>query len=182
MTAEYPGAIWMPAHPSNFKRGRSVVAADLVTCHCTDGHEHAKSVADMFAENLKAKGEAPRSAHFVIGQAGEIYQCVSIADTAYHAHSANGRSVGIEHCARTPKELGPNDLGLPPSLSLYESSAKLVAWLCETLSINPSRVSIVGHAEADPKTTHRLCPTGCGWDWARYMAMVSAAWEARKVA
>lgn len=174
---DYPDAIWLPAHPSNFKRGRSVRAPDLITVHCTDGREHARPVAEMWQEPSHGS-----SAHFVVGQDGKVYQCVAIADTAYHAHSANGRSVGIEHCARTPKELGPYDPGLPPSESIYNSSAKLVAWLCETLSIIPSRVSIVGHAEADPKTTHTLCPVGCGWDWQGYMARVEAEYQALRAA
>ena len=79
--------------------------------------------------------------------------------------------------ARTPRELGPNDAGLPPSDALYAATAKLQAWLCVTLDIRPSRVTILGHAEADPNTSHTLCPTGCSWDWQRVMEMVLSEYQ-----
>lgn len=177
MTKDYAPALWVPADPTNYRRGRPVQAPTLIVIHATDGHEHANPVAEMWQEPHHGS-----SAHFVIGQDGTVIQSVSIADTAWHAHAASGSSVGVEHCARTPRELGPHDPGLPPSDSLYKSSAKLVAWLCETLDIRVSRVAILGHAEADHKTTHVLCPTGCGWDWQWYMAMVASEFKARKVA
>jgi N-acetyl-anhydromuramyl-L-alanine amidase AmpD len=165
---DYPLASWMPAHHTNYKISRPVQAPSMIVIHCTDGHPDARPVAEMWQEPNHGS-----SAHFVIGQDGAVIQTVRIADTAWHAHGANGVAVGIEHCARTPKEWGASDPGLPPSDALYVASARLVRWLCETLAIKPSRVSIVGHAEADAKTTHRVCPTGCGWDWPRYMAMVA---------
>lgn len=169
---DYPGAIWMPAHSSNYRRGRTVQAPSLIVIHCTDGRELAEPVAEMWQQpNHKS------SAHFVIGQDAIVIQSVSISDTAWHAHEANGAAIGIEHCARTPHELSKTDPGLPPSDAQYAASAKLVAWLCTTLGILPSRVSIVGHAEADRTTTHRLCPNGCGWDWPRYMYLVAGEYN-----
>jgi N-acetyl-anhydromuramyl-L-alanine amidase AmpD len=162
----------MPAHGSNYRIGRPVQSPSMVVIHCTDGHEHAQPVAEMWQEPRHGS-----SAHFVIGQDGTVIQSVSIFDTAWHAHSANGSAVGIEHCARTPKELGHSDPGLPPSDALYDASAKLVAWLCSSLGIMPSRVAIMGHAEADHTTTHTECPNGCGWDWPRYMQMVANEYQ-----
>lgn len=168
MGADYPGAMWLPADPTNYRiANRSRVS--IICIHCTDGHERAQPVAEMWQEPHHNS-----SAHFVVGQQGEVFQSVAIKDVAYHAHAANAYSVGVEHSARTPKELGPNDLGLPPSDELYASSSKLVAWLCSHLAIPPTRVAIVGHAEADPATSHQLCPTGCGWDWSHYMDLVAA--------
>jgi N-acetyl-anhydromuramyl-L-alanine amidase AmpD len=169
MTADYPLAKFIPAHPSNF-RAAARTAPNLICIHCTDGHADAGPVAEMWQQPGHGS-----SAHFVIGQDGTVIQAVRIADIAWHAHAANGASIGIEHCARTPGELGPNDPGLLPSDALYAASARLVAWLCDQYSISPTRVAIVGHNEADAKTTHTKCPTGCGWDWQRYIALVGTS-------
>jgi len=170
--SDYPPALWVPADPSNYHAGPRP-AYSLIVIHCSDGRAMAEPVARMW--------QVPRhgsSAHFVIGQDATVIQCVRLADTAWHAHSVNGASVGIEHCARTPGELGPTDSGLPPSPQQYTASARLVAWLCRRGGLQPSRDVIKGHAEADAKTTHTRCPDGCGWDWDRYMALVQDEYNA----
>lgn len=164
---DYPAAKPMPADPSNYRRGRTQ-RANLIVIHCTDGHGSAENVGEMWQQAGHGS-----SAHFCVGQDGVVIQSVAIDDTAWHAHSANGYSVGVEHSARTPGEWGPTDPGLPPSDALYAASAALVAWLCVRLVLQPSRVAIVGHSEADKATTHTKCPNGCGWDWPRYMALVA---------
>lgn len=174
MTAEYPGAKWVPAHPSNYRKaGRA--KPHRIVCHITDGHADALPVAEMWQQpNHHSSG------HFVVGQDATVIQSVAIGDVAWHAHEANVDSVGIEHCARTPREWSKSDPGLPPSDALYRASARLVAWLCHQYGIMPSRVVIVGHAEADHTTTHSLCPTG-NWDWAHYMVMVAVEYEAMPI-
>lgn len=168
---DYPSALWQPAHVTNYRTAwRDGIS--LVVIHCTDGHASAQPVADMW--------KTPRhgsSAHFVIGQDGSVIQAVRIKDIAWHAHAANSYSIGIEHCARTPGELRPDDPGLAPSDAQYNASASLVAWLCSHYGIQPTRVAIVGHNEADAATTHTKCPTGCGWDWTGYMSRVTAAYQ-----
>lgn len=166
--ADYHGAIWMPAHASNFHKGRPA-PWNLIVVHCTDGHGAARPVADMWREPHHGS-----SAHFVIGQLGEIVQAVRLTDTAFHAHGANGRSIGIEHCCRTPGELGPKDTGLLPSAVQLESAAKLVAYLCRLAGLVPSRDVIRGHAEVDSVTTHTGCPTSAGIDLDAYVARVVA--------
>lgn len=166
MGADYPMAKWMPAHQSNYRKaGR--LRPIRICIHITDGREKAEPVAEMWQQQHHGS-----SAHFVIGSDGTVIQSVAIGDVAWHAHEANADSVGIEHCARTPREWSKSDPGLPPSDALYRASARLVAWLCHQYGIMPSRVAIVGHAEADHTTTHSLCPTG-NWDWALYMRMVA---------
>lgn len=168
MTEHYPGATWMPAHPSNFRKA-SRASIHRIIIHCTDGQPLAIRTAERWQERLPS----PSSAHFAIGQAGEVIQAVSLADVAFHAHRANGMSVGIEHCARTPGELSPRDPGLAPTAAQYAASAALVAWLCGVYGLPLDRHTIQGHAEIDPATTHRRCPDGCGWDWSRYMGLVA---------
>jgi len=175
MMAEVPGALWEPAdihryHPR--PQGR-LYPWSLIIIHCTDGHGDAHGTADMWAQAPKA-GEVGTSAHFVIGQDGTVIQAVPLRFAAQHAHAANAYSIGIEHCARTPGELSKDDPGLPPSDAQYAASAKLVAYLCAAAGVIPSPQNIQGHAQADPATTHTECPTGCGWDWPRYLAQVTA--------
>jgi len=158
------------ADSSNYtKRSKAFNGYDLIIIHCTDGHANALPVAQMWQEPHHGS-----SAHFVIGQDGEIIQCVPLAYASYHAHSINERSIGIEHCARTPGELGKGDPGLKPTEVQYRKSAQIVAWLLVAAGLKPERgVTIKGHAEADPTTTHTRCPDGCGWDWDGYLAMVN---------
>lgn len=165
------------AHPSNYharvgREGKPTY--DLVEIHCTDGGSRAEPVAEMFAgDPAKVNKGKHASAHFVVDQDGTIIQCVPLLMAANHAHDMNSRSVGIEHCARTPRERGPSDPGLPPSSALYAASARLVAYLLVAAGLPPTRQYVVGHAESDKKTTHDRCPEGCGWAWDDYMALVA---------
>lgn len=166
----YPNTKQIPADPTNYRAcfpKRATYA--LIVLHITDGHERALPVAQMFA-TPKAERKPPKasSAHFVIDQDGTIIQCVDLGDVAYHASEVNAISVGIEHCARTPKEFGPNDPGLPLTDAQYAASTALVAWLCRVSGLPPDRAHIKGHAEASPKDNHDDCPTG-QLDWPKYM-------------
>ena len=162
---DYPAAHWNPAARSAFRQGTPGRKVARVVLHITDGHENALPVAQMFATV-----GARTSAHFVIGQAGEIIQCVALDDIAYHAHAANGYSVGIEHCARSPGELGHDDPGLPLSEAQIAASVQLVAWLCQRYGLPQDRAHVQGHKEADLATDHDDCPTGVagGWPWERW--------------
>jgi len=163
--SEYPGAQWLPAAPSAFRKGRGGKPVSKIVLHITDGHAPAIGTASMFATP-----GCRTSAHFVIGQAGEVIQCVALDDSAQHAHTANGYTVGIEHCARSPKEWGPGDAGLSLSPAQLEASVALVAWLCERFGLPRDRAHVQGHAEADALTDHADCPTGVagGWPWERW--------------
>lgn len=137
-----------------------------IVIHITDGPQRtALGIANYFRDPRDAQGRAVQaSAHYVVGQQGEIVQCVRDGDVAFHAHDANGWSIGIEHCANT-RGMGLTEIQ-------YANSAALVSWLCDRYDIPRSRTTIRGHAEADPKTTHKQCPGGAKWDWAYYMDMV----------
>lgn len=174
---DYAGALWIPADVSNFHAADRAAPTHVVV-HITDGHGDARGTAQMFA-TPKDKRDPPvaDSSHFVVGQDGLVVQCVLIKDIAWHAHSANVWSVGVEHCCRTPGVLGHDDPGLMPSDALYDASAKLVAWVCHEYGIVPTRAFILGHKEADPYTTHDDCPIGA-WDWSEYMVRVAAAYAA----
>lgn len=166
--ADYAEAIWVPAHPTNYRKAGRLGFRRIII-HCTDGKPFAARVASMWQEPHHGS-----SAHFVIGQDGTIIQAVRLVDVAWHAHQANADSVGIEHCCRTPGELGPDDPGLPPTPLQLRRSAELVRWLCVLRSLPLDRSSIKGHAEADPDTTHADCPEGAGINLDAYVGLVNA--------
>jgi N-acetyl-anhydromuramyl-L-alanine amidase AmpD len=167
--AEYPRAICVQADPANYREGPRPMYERIVI-HCTDGHGRAQGTAEMWQK--PGPDSKHTSAHFVVGQDGLVIQCVSLLDIAWHAHHASLNSVGIEHCARTPREWGAQDPGLRPSSAQINSSAKLVAWLLRRAKLPATRAVVLGHHEADPQTTHTKCPEGCGWDWEMYMRIV----------
>jgi hypothetical protein len=75
------------------------------------------------------------SAHYCIDRHGEIYQFVSLSDTAWHCGDRkrpwrlnNQRSVGIELTQQDPS---------PFTTSQYSSLAYLVLWLCQKFKIPP---------------------------------------------
>ena len=173
-SAEIPGVKMVLADSTNYRRRPAMFPSYTeITIHCTDGHAAAMPVAEMWREP-----DHGSSAHLVVGQDGTVLQCVPLRCAAYHAHSANAYTVGIEHCARTPGELGKDDPGLAPSDALYAASARVVAYLLVAAGLPADRAHVRGHAEADPETTHTRCPDGCGWDWTKYMAMVGAEYDA----
>lgn len=181
--AEVPGALWVPAHPSNYhaRPAGALVAYSLGVQHITSGHPDALAVAQMW-QCPKGSKSNPHgtSAHFVIGQDGTLIQCVPLRFAANHAHSTNAFSYGVEHCAREPGEFGPKDPGLPLSPAQYATSAKLNAYLLKAAGLTPTRhLNLEGHAAADSATTHTGCPEAVagGFDWVRFMSMTMGEWQ-----
>lgn len=164
-----PFTIWQPS--PNFSRGRSGVAVDRVVIHHTDGQPRL----DRAVEHLRNPNPSgsPVSAHFLVGQSGEVVQLVDIDDTAWHCSGWNKRSVGIEHVARRPGELGRDDPGLPLTPTQLASSARLVTWLLGELRLQLD--AVVPHCSS-PVTTHHDCgrtdTNGGIWPWADYLGMV----------
>src|SRR4030095_3422617 len=76
-----------------------------------------------------------------------------------------GTSIGIEHVANTK--------GLNPTPAQMCASAALVTWLCDTFGIPVDRTHILGHSEADTRTTHTGCPNAV-WNWGYYMGLVTS--------
>lgn len=157
---EYPMASrFEAAASSNYRSVTGTRTIDKIVIHITDGGANINGTISWF-KNPAAKV----SAHYVIGQDGEVVQMVAHNDVAWHAGSANGTSIGIEHVANTR--------GLNPTAAQMCASAALVTWLCDQYGIDADRAHILGHAEADGKTTHSACPNAV-WDWVYYMDMIS---------
>ena len=167
---EYPeAAFFAPAASSNYRRwtDRSPRMVSLIVIHITDGQEKIQGPIEHFQKpGLQA------SAHYIVGRDGQVVQMIRHKDIAWHATSANATSIGIEHCARSPKQLGPDDPGLPVTPAQYQASAKLVRFLCQQFGVPIDRTHIKGHCEA-AKTTQEGCPNRI-WDWNLYMRLLKA--------
>jgi len=87
------------------------------------------------------------SAHYVVDKNGDIYQMVRDDCSAWHAKTANSRSIGIEHVA-TAADLLTN--------AQSTASAELVRWLAAEYGIPAANV--VGHKFAPGNEGTTDCP------------------------
>ncbi|MGE7920612.1 N-acetylmuramoyl-L-alanine amidase [Viridibacillus sp. NPDC093762] len=159
--------------PAKYYKESSLRTINRIVIHITDGGSNIDGTVGWFQNPVRPDGTGlPVSAHYVVGQDGEVVQMVKNKDIAYHASSANPDSIGIEHVARAPGAFGASDGGLSPTAIQYASSAALVRWLCEEYQIPMERDYILGHSEADPNTSHVQCPNAV-WDWDYFMEMVT---------
>jgi N-acetyl-anhydromuramyl-L-alanine amidase AmpD len=166
---EYPVASrFAPAHPSNYHVATQARTIDRIVIHITDGGSKISGTIGWFQnpDQRNSRGQPIHvSAHYIVGQDGEVVQMVRNNDIAHHASRANTRSIGIEHVA--------NSRGLKPTEDEYQASAALVAWFCAQFSLPIDREHIVGHREISPQDNHD-CPSSV-WDWDHYMDLVRAA-------
>ena len=113
--SDYPAAIWNPAPECNFSERTKEVSA--VVIHYTEG-SYAGSIS--WFKNC----DAQVSAHYVIRSAdGQITQMVREKDKAWHARTANGYTIGIEHEAY-------GNIWSYFTEEMYQSSAALVRNIC----------------------------------------------------
>ena len=112
---DYPGAIWIPAPSCNFEERTKPVSA--VVIHYTEG-SYAGCIS--WFQNC----ESQVSAHYVIRSSdGQVAQMVREADKAWHARSANGYTIGVEHEAY-------GDIISFFTEAMYRSSADLMRNIC----------------------------------------------------
>ena len=112
---DYPPAIWDPAPECNWEERTKDVSA--VVIHYTEG-SYAGCIS--WFKNC----DAQVSAHYVIRSAdGQITQMVLEKDKAWHARSANGYTIGIEHEAY-------GNVWEFFTEEMYQSSADLVRSIC----------------------------------------------------
>lgn len=162
---DYPGATWLPAPDRSFVAHPGRRDVRWIVIHINDGGDSARATAQYFADG--AAGNYT-STHYVVGRAGEIFQCVREVDIAQHAHAANAHSIGVENIGRTRGERGRGDPGLAITEANYRATAELCAVLCDDYGLPRDRTAIVGHSEIDPKTSHADCPQGA-WDWDTFL-------------
>ena len=168
--ADYPAATWLPAASCNYS-GRTL-AVSHVTIHTTQG-SYAGAIS--WLRNCSAGV----SAHYLVRSSdGQITQMVRESDKAWHAGSANGHTVGIEHEGfveqpdawySEPMLVASSALarailaarGIAPRV--YDGSRGWNAVLPEADYNVKGHVNHAGQTHADP---------GAGWDWERYRRMV----------
>ncbi|MBR1514154.1 MAG: N-acetylmuramoyl-L-alanine amidase [Bacteroidales bacterium] len=123
---DYPGAIWDPAPECNWEERTKEVSA--VVIHDTEG-SYAGSIS--WFKNC----DAQVSAHYVIRSVdGQITQMVREKDKAWHARTANGYTIGIEHEGYVNNPSYYTE-------AMYRSSADLVRNICSRYeAINGLRV------------------------------------------
>jgi V8-like Glu-specific endopeptidase len=173
---EYPQALrFAPAATGNFYPRSSPRTINRIVIHITDGQPKIEGTIAWFQnpDQVVNGKHIHVSAHYVVGQQGEVVQMVRHQDVAYHANGANPDTIGIEHVARSPHEWKKSDPGLNPTDAEYCASAALVRWLCTQFNLPMDRDHIMGHSEADPHTTHTDCPNAV-WDWDYYMGLVTS--------
>ncbi|MEU0831202.1 peptidoglycan-binding protein [Streptomyces sp. NPDC005969] len=155
---DYPSALWVPADPNNFAKGRSAPISKVII-HVTQG-SYSGSI------NWFQDPTAEVSAHYVIRSSdGQITQMVRNSDTAYHVKGENASALGIEHEGFIDDPSWFTD-------TMYRSSAALTSALCDRYGIPKDRAHIIGHSEA---AGNDHTDPGPYWDWARYMRYVGGA-------
>ena len=112
---DYPPAIWDPAPECNWEERAKEVSA--VVIHYTEG-SYAGCIS--WFKNC----DAQVSAHYVIRSVdGQVTQMVREKDKAWHARTANGYTIGIEHEAY-------GNIWSFFTEAMYQSSADLVRSIC----------------------------------------------------
>ena len=112
---DYPPAIWDPAPECNWEERTNEVSA--VVIHYTEG-SYAGCIS--WFKNC----DAQVSAHYVIRSVdGQVTQMVREKDKAWHARTANGYTIGIEHEAY-------GNIWSFFTEAMYQSSADLVRSIC----------------------------------------------------
>lgn len=187
-----PFAVWMPS--PNFHAGRPRPPSFAVI-HIADGGPKLTHTVEHLS-----KPAAQVSAHFVVGRDGTIVQLVDTDDIAWHCKGWNEASIGIEHVARTPREIrswsslplahrkalletdgdaaSEADPGLALTRPQLSASSRLTSWLCHQYEWLIDREHLRAHREY-PGTTHLDCgrdiDEGGIWPWTEYLALVGAA-------
>ena len=107
----------------NYTSGRQGASVDKIVCHWMAG---TLAATDSVFQNTTRQ----TSAHYGVGQGGQVHQYVNESDTAWHAGNwnANITSIGIEH------EGGPT---IPITDSVYDTSARLIAEIWKRYGVLP---------------------------------------------
>ncbi|MBO6026359.1 MAG: N-acetylmuramoyl-L-alanine amidase [Bacteroidales bacterium] len=117
---DYPNAIWIPAAECNYENRTKEVSA--VVIHYTEG-SYAGCIS--WFQNC----DAEVSAHYVIRSVdGQVAQMVRECYKAWHAGTANGYTIGVEHEAY-------GDIISFFTEAMYQSSADLMRNICSRYDV-----------------------------------------------
>ncbi|HEX2172598.1 MAG TPA: N-acetylmuramoyl-L-alanine amidase [Dehalococcoidia bacterium] len=157
---------------SNFSRGRDGHRPVAIVNHIMEG---TLAACDSWFNNR----ESQVSAHFGIGQNGEIHQYVRTVDTAWANGRCNQPDLSVEwlaDCVR--RQVNANSLtisiehegktGDRMSEAQYQATLALHRYLIAEYGIPVDRMHIIGHNRIDSINRSR-CP-GAGFPWDRLLA------------
>ena len=158
---DYPGAIWDPAASCNYTA--TVTSKDTIIVHTIEG---TAAGARSWFKNCNSQV----SAHYVISEAGTIWQMVDERYRAWHVGCLNSRSIGFEHEGYAASSSHPT--------SLYNASAALAKNICDRRGIIKAHRTcapgILGHNDANNchcGGTH--WDPGSGWNWTYYINQIN---------
>ena len=158
---DYANFVYLPANSNNYTVANRPYSnlIDKIIIHVTQGSW--SSALNWFQDPYSSV-----SAHYVVRSAdGFAGQSVREKDIAWHAANwpYNQTSIGIEHegYVSDPKWF---------TEAMYDSSAKLSAYLCNKYLIPIDRDHIIGHVEVPYPNNHT--DPGYYWDWYKYMDYV----------
>lgn len=166
-TAEADGAVW---HPSpNFGARRHGGAPSLVVIHYT-AMADAAAALDRLCDPEPPEGLGPVSAHYLVGERGELWQMVREADRAWHAgagdwggcRDVNSHSIGIELA---------NDGKSPFAEPQMRALEGLLAGIMGRWTIGPE--GVLAHSDMAPG---RKSDPGPRFDWRRLALRGLALW------
>jgi hypothetical protein len=167
---DYHHASWMPAGVKNFQPADRPYSSPItrIVIHTTEG-PYAAAI-----RSFSQSGDDASAAYVIRSSDGAITQMVHERDVAWHAGNRqyNATSIGIEHEAYVHNCAWYTN-------AMYESSARLVAYLTRKYGIPIDRAHIIGHAQVpDPHHpgefggwAHHVDPGPC-WNWSKYLALV----------
>ena len=167
---DYPPATWVPASSSNFTVSNRPLnyQVNMIVIHDIEGSVDSAIAA---FQNPARQG----SAHYVVGQAGGVWQMVAEKDIAWHAGNwdYNTRAIGIEH----------EGFACCPyyTAAEYRTSAQLSASICSRWGVPLDRSHVIGHNEVpDPDnpglfggSDHHTDP-GPYWNWSGYLSLAQS--------
>jgi N-acetylmuramoyl-L-alanine amidase len=134
----------------NFTRGRKTFKPEAIVIHIMEG-------TLLGTDSWFANKDSKVSAHFGIGQNGDLHQYVELSDTAWHTGRVSNPSwIGIKSNSNgaffNPNyyTFGIEHEGLGTTVwtnEIYHKSAELIANLCVDFHIPLDRSHIIGHHE-----------------------------------
>lgn len=170
-SSDYGPAEWVPANPANYTVSNRPASyqVNYIVIHDIEGS--VDDAITQFEDPTRAG-----SAHYIVGEAGGIWQMVAEKDIAWHAGNwdYNTRAIGIEH-------EGFASCSYCYTTAEYNTSARLAASICSRWGVPLDRSHVIGHYEVpDPNNPglyggeeHHTDP-GPYWDWAYYMSTAQA--------
>ncbi len=140
----------------------------LIVLHYTEQESVAQSLHTLRTRNI----EGPVSAHYLIGEKGDLYQLVADERRAWHAGGGSWGTISDVNSASIGIEID-NDGREPYTEAQIATLLRLLDDLCTRHAI--PRTNIIGHADRAPA---RKIDPGARFPWQRLAAAGFGRWPA----